>query len=209
MLFESWSGRPCQSDSTSYGLMARQQSIRPSDRSVRLVRRPKEGQTCRRLPNRREWRKLSTTGLCRGSICSRPSLGARRSVFRRTPSATPRARERYHLRLRIIYCRTENGWDAKVVILLKRNRYSGSIEVFRTLGHSSCMALSWQGYLVLPDRCTRLWLRAKHFLEDEHGQDMVEYALLAGFVAVRKVGDKESRGKSGTGKSGTGYYFLK
>jgi hypothetical protein len=46
------------------------------------------------------------------------------------------------------------------------------------------MALLCQRYRVVRDRSAKFWLRAKNFVEDEHGQDMVEYALLAGFVAV-------------------------
>jgi pilus assembly protein Flp/PilA len=30
----------------------------------------------------------------------------------------------------------------------------------------------------------RLWLTLLRMIRDEHGQDMVEYALLAGFIAV-------------------------
>ena len=47
------------------------------------------------------------------------------------------------------------------------------------------MTLSWRGYYCLcRQRGLSLWLRFKDLAENERGQDMVEYALLAGFVAV-------------------------
>ncbi len=47
------------------------------------------------------------------------------------------------------------------------------------------MTLAWQGYFGLcRQRGLSLWLRFKDLAENERGQDMVEYALLAGFVAI-------------------------
>ena len=47
------------------------------------------------------------------------------------------------------------------------------------------MTLSWRGYYCLcRQRGLSLWLRFKDLAGNERGQDMVEYALLAGFVAI-------------------------
>ena len=47
------------------------------------------------------------------------------------------------------------------------------------------MTLPWRRYYGLcRQRGLSLWLCFKDLAENERGQDMVEYALLAGFVAV-------------------------
>ena len=47
------------------------------------------------------------------------------------------------------------------------------------------MSPSWRRcYALCRQRGLSLWLRCKDLAENERGQDMVEYALLAGFVAV-------------------------
>ena len=51
--------------------------------------------------------------------------------------------------------------------------------------HSFLMTQSWQEYRNLCKRQgLKLWLRLKDLADNEEGQDLVEYGLLAGFVAV-------------------------